>query len=231
MRNLRLRAVEDDEFGSLGLKFVIPHKLCTGRFTIQSGLLLAHDVIEHQQGTQKIGSIGDEMIALGGICYTRGQWGEISRDGVGGAYSVEENIASDLHGQMANLYFENNVPFRAKLVKSRDEDPSGFVDGVIECARENWSNRYERWDVDQNLHQEQIDTYLEACRTFMLHGSKLANRRFGSGILANDLFWQIERETDGLIKSMEYEGQEFTLGYDFNRNIRFHEVYDEEFYC
>lgn len=227
MRNLRLRAVEDEEFGGIGLKFVIPHKLCTGKFTIQRGLVLAHDIIEHQQGHQKIGSIGDEMIALGGICYTRGQWGEISRDGTGSMFSVEENIASDLHGQMANLYFENNVPFRAKLVKSRDEDPSGFVDGVIECARENWSNRYERWDIDDELNQERIDSYLEACRTYMLHGSKLAARRFGSGILANEMFWSIERVTDSLIRNIEFEGQEFILGYDFKQNIRFNEVVEE----
>jgi hypothetical protein len=225
MRNLRLRAIEDEEFGHIGLKFVVPHKLCTGRFTIANGLQLAHDIIEHQQGHQKIGSIGDEMVALGGICYTRGQWGDISRDGSGAAYSVEENIASDLHGMMANLYFENGVPFRQKLVKSRDEDPSGFVDAVIECARENWSDRYERWELmDDVPNQEQIDTYLEDCRTFMLHGSKLAARRFGSGILANDMFWEIQNKTDNLIKSIEYEGQEFLLGYDFNINIRFNEV-------
>lgn len=230
MRNLRLRAVEDEEYGGLGLKFVIPHKFCSGKFTIQSGLLLAHDLIEHQQGTKKIGSIGDEMVALGGICYARGQWGTLTKGG-SDYYSPAENIASDLYGQMAGLYFEGGIPFRQKLVKSRDEDPSDFVDDVIEAARENWDKFYESWDYDTDeLKQSQIDCYLEDCRTFMLHGSKLAARRFGSGTLANDLFWEIERQTDGLISDIEFEGQEFTLAYDFKLNVNFKEVTDAGYY-
>jgi hypothetical protein len=224
MRNLRLRAVEDDEYGYIGLKFVIPHKFCNGRFTIQSGAVLAHDSIEHQQGTQKIGSIGDEMIALGGICFTRGQWGDLNRNNHGSIFSTEESIAFDLHGPMANLYFEDGVPFRQKLVKSRDDDPTDFVDSVIECARENWVDRYEPYDEADVLNQEQIDSYLEACRTYMLHGAKLAERRYPSAMMANALFWEIERVTSKLIDQIEYEGQEFVLSYDFSLNVNFNEV-------
>lgn len=229
MTHKRLRAVEDEEYGGLGLKFVEPHKFCNGRFTIQTGLVLAHDIIEHQQGTAKIGSIGDEMIALGGICYSRGQWGDLNRNGAGGFFSTEESIASDIHN-MAGLYFNNNIPFRQKLVRSRKSDPTNFVDYVIEAARENWDKSFDRWEGYSEPNQEQIDTYLEACRIYMVHGAKLADRRFGSGVLANDMFWEIERNTSGLIQQLEYEGQEFILSYDFNKNIQFREAEDPFYY-
>lgn len=230
MTHKRLRVVEDEEYGGLGLKFVEPHKFCNGKFTIQNGLVLAHDIIEHQQGTGKIGSIGDEMIALGGICYSRGQWGDMSRNGAGSMYSAEEIIAFDILN-MARLYFHNNIPFRQKLVTSRKSDPTDFVDYVIEAAREGWSKEFE-YDQSSNLdpNQEQIDTYLEACRIYMVHGSKLADRLFGSGVLANDMFWEIERNTSGFIQQLEHEGQEFILSYDFNKNIRFREAEDPFYY-
>lgn len=216
----RLRVVEDEEFGGLGLKFVEPHKFCNGRFTIQTGLLLAHDIIEHQQGTSKIGTIGDEMIALGGTCYSRGQWGDISRNPAGMFTSPEKSIALDII-DMAELYFRSGIPFRQKLVKSRKDDPSDFVDYVIEAAREGWDK-----EIQPSYDQEEVDTYLEACRTYMLHGSKLADRRFGSGMLANDMFWSIEERTRDTINSLEYEGQEFILSYNFNKKITIHEEYN-----
>lgn len=225
MRSLRLQAVTDVDFGELGLKFVIPHKMCNGRFTITSGFTLAHDIIEHQQGHQKIGSIGDEMIALGGVCYARGQWGKIREDNFS-IFSPEEDIASDLTGQMANLYFDRHIPFRQKLVQSRKQDPSGFVDRVVEEARSNFHKDYD--DYEDMPSQDRIDSYLEACRTYMLHGSKLAERRFGSGILANEMFWQIAETTKRHIQRLEFEGQEFLLRYDFNKNVTFEEVRAED---
>jgi len=228
MRYVRFRVVEDQEFGGLGLKFAQTHKLCNGMFTIQNGLILAHDLVEHQQGHQKIGSIGDEMVALGGSCYTRGQWEDVSRRSI---YSAADSLASDLTGQMATLYLEQNVPFRQKLVTSRDEDPSGFVDCVIETARDSWSKNYESYDLDHRPTQERVDTYLEACRTYMLHGAKLAHRRYGCGMLANNLFREIERVVgEDRISFMDYEGQEFLLGYDFKLNVTFREDYPEDYY-
>lgn len=226
MKYLRFQAVEDEDYGSLGLKFVNPKKMCNGKFTIQNGLLLAHDCIEHQQGHQKIGSIGDEMVALGGICFTRGQWGSLRRSGME-YYSPVDSISMDITGEMARLYMEQGVPFRQKLVRSRCEDPSGIVDDVIECARQSWNKRY---DGDKPIRQERIDSYLEACRVYMLHGSKLADRRFDRPHIAHDLFWAIEDATDKIITNLEYEGQLFSLSYDFNMNVRFNEVREHEDY-
>jgi hypothetical protein len=43
-------------------------------------------------------------------------------------------------------------------------------------------------------------------------------------MLANALFWEIERVTSKLIDQIEYEGQEFMLTYDFSLNVNFNEV-------
>ena len=211
----RLRVVKDKEFGGLGLKFVEPRKLCNGRFTIQSGLVLAHDIIEHQQGTHKIGTIGDEMIALGGTCYARAQWGSISA----------QDISADILN-MSELFFAQKIPFKQKLVKSRNSDPTGFIDEVIETVKEEWNPHHHYTDDScSELNQESIDTFLEACRTYMLHGAKLADRRFGSRMLAYDIFQDIETKTHDIINGcLEGEGQEFILFYDFNGNVRLDEV-------
>lgn len=221
MHYKRLRAVEDQEFGGLGLNFVVPHKFCNGMFTIQDGLILAHDILEHQQGVAKIGSIGDEMVALGGVCYTRAQWGELRRDSRS-YHSPIENVSSDIWN-MAQLYFDQGIPFRQKLVTSKCEDPSGIVDDVIENAYQYWNKNV---DTDKVVPMALRETYLESCRVYMVHGAKLAHRRFGSGLLANNLFWEIEAATDRTVKSLEYEGQEFTLGYDFKGNVMMQEVYE-----
>ena len=214
-----MRSIVDDEHGGLGLKFIQPHKTCSGRFRISDALLLAHDVLEHQQGTGKIGSIGDEMIALGGICFTRGQFGELRRDRIGSAYSPEESSSHDIT-YMAEIFFEQNVPFRQKLVRSKNDDPTGCVDNVIECARANWNKT-----CDFNVSIEERDTYLESCRLLLTQGALMAERRFESAGLANEMFWVMEKATDSVIKHLECEGQEFSLGYDFSGRVTLTEVY------
>lgn len=228
MTHKRLRAVMDDEFGILGLKFIEPRKTCNGKFTITDGLTLAHDIIEHQQGTSKIGTIGDEMVALGGVCYSRAQWSDMSRDR-NYTHKDEEGLANDIM-YMASLYFYNKIPFRQKLITSRKDDPTDYVDYVIEAARENWSSHFDHQHDIRKISQQDIDTYLETCRIYMLHGAKLADRRFGSGMLANQMFWEIERVTSDLIKDIQYEGQEFLLSYDFNRKVSFREYEDKLYY-
>lgn len=229
MKHIRFVAVEDTDYGWLGIKFKNPKKLCNGRFTITTGDLLAHDCIEHQQGHARIGSIGDEMLALGGVCFARGQWGYLREDA--SWYTPVESLSHDITGEMARLYLEEKIPFRQKLVRCRGEDPSGIVDNVIECARENWDTQYESYDeIDAELRQADVDNYLESCRQYMLQGSLLSLRRFGSAIDAHEMFWEIERQSKFVLKDLEYPGQEFLLSYDFNRNVTFKEVHPTERY-
>ena len=65
MRYVRLQVAEDQLSGELGLK--IKGMRATEGMAMGSGLLVAHDLLEHQNGLRAIGSVGDELEALGGI--------------------------------------------------------------------------------------------------------------------------------------------------------------------
>jgi len=221
MRHIKLTVVEDQELGGLGFK-IRGSKFCNGMFTAQEGLIVAHDLIEHQQGVAKIGSIGDEMIALGGICYTRGHIADLSRDGRGSMYSPEENIASDII-HMGRLYFDNDVPMRQKSKRMRSDYLSDFIDGVIDYAREGI-----RAELDEQPGQYLIEQYLEECALLMQEGVVLADRRFKDTHTANNMFWGIRESVQDCIDQMEYEGQTFRLSYDRNSSRCF-ETYPEEY--
>lgn len=218
-------AVEDEQFGGLGLKFKRDHKFCNGMFTAQNGLIVAHDIVEHQQGTKRIGTIGDEMVAIGGIVFTRAQWGEMTRNRFS-FHSPEESVASDVI-EMARLYFDFNVPFRQKLVKTREPDLGFIIDQVIECSRYGIRKEFESSGIEAST--DQIDSYLAQSQDYMLHGVKLATRRFGDGITANNLFWNIEQATDVIASNLEFEGQTFRLSYDLGKAYM-EETYEDEYY-
>ena len=219
MRYVQLEVIEDLEFGGLGLAFK-NRKFCNGMFTTQEGLVVAHDLIEHQQGTAKIGSIGDEMIALGGVCFTRAQWGDMRRDSIGSMYTPEQNISSDII-HMGRLYLDNGVPMRQPLKRVRSNPLECIVDSVIDYAREDI-----RSELDEPCSQEQIDNYLEQCRLLMTQGISMANRRFGNGLVANNQFWAIEQKVSDFIHQIEYAGQQFRLGYGEGKCVM-SEVYPE----
>ena len=99
---------------------------------IHSGQLAAHDLLEHVNGLDSIGSIDDELEALSGVWYVRGQSGRINN-----YYSAEENIASDV----TNLarYYMNGVNFKTPVPKTRACDKYVFddtIDCILDFAKE-----------------------------------------------------------------------------------------------
>lgn len=225
MRYLKFEAVEDQEFGGLGLVNVTDrHKLCNGMFTAQTGLILAHDIIEHQQGFSKIGSIGDEMLALGGVVFTRADWSDLSRNGSGSRHTPAEHLASDVVN-MGRMFLQSGVPFRQKLQTTRLDSFEILINDTIECAREAIRDEL---DDDESVSQHDIDTYLEGCRILMLRGTYLANKRFNSQAHANTLFWDIENAANCCIEHLEYVGQRFRLGYEWG-NVVMEECYPEDY--
>lgn len=72
--------LEDPSYGHMGYSYrQRRYKLDRGGINVAtSGKLVAHDLLEHPN-IAIIGSIGDELEALGGVLYMRGQFGDISR--------------------------------------------------------------------------------------------------------------------------------------------------------
>lgn len=232
MRHVTLTAQRDGETGELGLKIDgVPS--IDYPMVATEGLLIAHDLIEHQQGLRKIGTIGDELIALGGIWYTRGRWSDISRDGGGSMHAPEVHIASDVThmGRQYVTGYNYGSRLHAKIPKRAPEcDAAEVFRDVL---------RYALRDLREELRGEDYDRrrlalYLRYAYRLMCKGYNMARRRFegklkASHYYANVIFWEIAEAVEPYARHCEYEGQRFRLSYG-NGEARCSEIFEEDYY-
>lgn len=209
MKTIRLISFTDEQTGEigLGLKGVPRHEQLNAAM---DGLTIAHDLIEHVNGPEQIGTIDDELEALGAIWYVRGQWGELRRDGLGWRYSVEENIASDVTRMFRDhIDGAQHVSYNVKPGRKCEADDS--LEDILVYADKDW--RAEMNDADAAA--SQWLAYRAVCLARMRIGYRKAKRKwekFGRWA-AYKQFWAITEAVDRIVKSIETEGQEFTLRY------------------
>ena len=216
MPYITLVSKEDNETGELGL--IIKGMRVTNYPSVAStGLLIAHDLLEHQNGISAIGSISDELEALGGVWFVRGQHYDMDR-GKPAYHTPETHLASDV-SNMAELVC-NGVPIRGfskKTYKHFQDD--AFIE-IIELGRESYKSEmdcYEDSDFDP------LNDYFSYCLHAMRKGYRKAEKRFNR-VNANTLFWDIAGAVDPYASNVDYENQEFRLFYSADR------VYCEEIY-
>jgi len=114
MKRVILTCVEDNVTGELGLIVDGLKQLSNEFMATTEGLIIAHDLIEHQNGIKAIGSIDDELEALGACWWIRGQWGLLRE----GSYnSPEEGLARDV-GHLGEI-FCRGVEFRTYVPRTR----------------------------------------------------------------------------------------------------------------
>lgn len=218
MRFVTLTAINDPHTGELGLKIEgVPE--IDYPMAANEGLLIAHDLLEHQQGLQRIGSIGDELIACGGIWYVRGQHADIRRDGMGSALSTEENVAGDVVN-MGQMYVTNEQQMLHIRPPSRKPacEADESIDEVIRCSREGLKGELECSYPDGETYDiARREKYLKLAGWLMRRGYNMARRRFERGdrsrYYANTMFWNIAEAVDQHCRHLEYEGQRFRLCY------------------
>lgn len=216
MRTVILEAFTDEEFGNLGLRIVDAPR---GANAATDGLLLAHDLIEHVNGLREIGSIDDELEALGAIWYVRGQHDDLRRDNVGSMYSVHENIASDVVRMFSDFFYGAHVTLNAPRTVACDADED-FRE-IIRCALK--STRAEVGDPDKSDDEiiAQEKAYIAVCLPRMRIGYRKARRKYeGRGrsrYAANNLFWEISDAVEPHAKHAS-EGQRYRLTYGFESN-------------
>ena len=92
MKKVILKTITDSE-GTTGI-VVEGMKRIQYPSAAQEGFLIAHDLLEHVNGIEAIGSVDDELEAMGGCWFVRGKSGQMRRDNYGSMYSPEETIAS-----------------------------------------------------------------------------------------------------------------------------------------
>lgn len=208
-QSIKLKCIEDQSTGIVGLILAeMPQNEDTN--AASEGLLIAHDILEHQNGAKFIGSIDDELEALGGFWYVRGQHGELRRDGRGSMYSVHENVASDL-SRMFLDHFEGDY-YVSKAPRTCKHDNDDAFNDIINYALEQIPGELDSY-FDHVEYKLALSNYKKACLARLRIGYRKAYNRFDKygRFFANDLFWAITKATDGYCKNAEYPGQEFIL--------------------
>lgn len=219
MRRVMLEAFKDDNTGELGFGLTdMPRHEQTNAAT--DGALIAHDLIEHVNGAEAIGSIDDELEALGAIWYVRGQHGELFRNReVRSAYTVFENIGSDI-ARMFRDHIEGGQhvdfsPIRARTTL-HDENLRTILAAGTKMWRGEFGNDSEsiadavpRWpDYEAIAFKRMQIGYVKARRKWE-HIGRYA---------AHEAFYAIAEAVDPVLKQIEFAGQRALLRYDRQGN-------------
>lgn len=205
MRTVRLNAVKDLGTGEIGL-LIKGIRQISYPMVATDGLLVAHDLLEHQQGLKKIGGVGDELIALGGVLYVRGWTGQLrDRD----MHPVEQHIAADVT-ELGRIHIQGRVPLREHVKSNRNN--SVINNEVEEVLRISKKSLYSELSEENYKH---IQGYLSNAGKLIKLGYSKASKRFRFKEEAYHMFNSIKDAVDKHIKYAGiYEGAEYKLSYD-----------------
>lgn len=224
MKTVILKCVEDNGSGELGLIVDGMKQLANDFMAANDGILIAHDLIEHPNGIQAIGSIDDELEALGACYWVRGQWGYLRKD----SYSTpEEGLAYDVSN--LGLIFARGIDFRNPVPRTRPGDWDEALESIITEGIKLSHDELEYYDDVSALEKARLAIYAGQAIHFMRKGIIKAKKRFdGDAMRANRIFWDIARAVDPYAKHCDIEGQQFKLTY--SKNGAFCEEHYEEKY-
>jgi len=174
---------------------------------IMNGVLVAHDLVEHVNGWRNIGTVEDEMEACGGIWFCRGQYGDISRDGSGSMHTPEHHVSVEIAN---NLRYITNRRLDVIYTEAGDAE-----DALQEIWQDGWKGvRSEILDESDWLDAEQkanVRFNYQQVIHWMRSGYRKAAKRYGSGMSANRLFWNIHDTIEGYKWAEEWN--EYELQY------------------
>jgi len=218
MRYVTLEACSDEYDTSLGFKIEGTPSF-DGFSADRDGLMIAHDLIEHQNGLSNMGPVWDEIEALGGVWHCRGRWGDL---GTSNYYSPEENLASDLVNMFSDWDGWNGPHSMATLPHDQDE----AFRYIIQKAREDIPEEYDRETFCEFYLNGRMDEYLNLALHRMRTGYRKCNRRFGDQFRSNNQLGAIKIEVEKSVKWIDFEGQRFRLAWGAGQ-ASIDEIYDE----
>lgn len=224
MRCVRLIAVCDQYDKAPGLAIKGTPVSADDFMADRNGDLIAHDLLEHVNGVREIGSVWDELEALGAIWQVRGRHGDLTNTSY---HSVETNIASDITRMFPQwLESENKYcgPNYGKRQRPHDYDESFLA--CIEIARRDIPKEYGP-EYGYNADLSALEEYLACALYRMRVGFRKAQRKYGDGFCGHSMYYNIrEAIRDGLKGEELFEGAEFRLLYMRNE-ARLVPVYEE----
>jgi hypothetical protein len=222
-----LEAFRDENTGLLGLGIAgMPRDETTN--AAHDGLTIAHDLLEHVNGPERIGTISDELEALGAIWYVRGQHGELRRDGAGSFfYSVEQNIARDVT-RMFRDWFMAGCPSLDYCPITRAVTADDALEAILCAADESWRGEFNDGDVTPET-RRMWQRFRDEALVRMRRGYSKARARWErhGRYAANSQFWAIAEAVEPYARRAEFEGQRFELTWG-SGEAQCSEVYDYE---
>lgn len=208
MPYVTLIATSDEYDSTLGL-LIKGAPRYDGMMCDRNGSMIAHDLIEHQNGYSAIGPIDDELEALGGIWHARGRHGDMMSQ-TGGAYSPAENVAADISRMFSELGAVGIYWPRVGKYRTKAHLYDGDFFEIIEKARHGIIADY-NCGSDEPLDRQLMTAYLENALHLMRSGFNKAGRRFGDSYASNSAYRFILEAVKQTTKFIDYEGQEFRL--------------------
>lgn len=177
---------------------------------------LTHDIVEHQNGARNIGTVEDELEAIGAIWVTRGQWGDFAHSGSG--IDVLAAELSDLSYTLSS--YDDQLKFKRydhpwRLGQFGEEFSQALAVGKDLASFE---------DIDLEC-PHQVAFWSDAI-PYMQLGARKALKRYGSGIWANTIFNRVREALEAPFRWLEGEHQRFVLDLNIKRGTAFCEEPD-----
>lgn len=128
--------------------------------------VFAHDLVEHVNGVCEIGSIDDELEALGALWLIRG--------GSGANEVTDEGLRHDVEHLWS--FFKEGVDFRTpipQVVMTEDVDEI-LIEEMVLYLESEWD------DSEDGYERERLKEYIEGVRAFMAEGMQKTRMRYSS---------------------------------------------------
>lgn len=215
MRHVRLIAFVDELDNKPGL-IIKGTPETDGMFADRDGTLIAHDLLEHVNGAANIGTVWDELEALGAIWYVRARHGDLLT-GRPNYHSPESNLASDV-SRMFRDWIHNESKYcgpRFERIGRRKHWEDESFQTILDIAAHEIKQESEYSDDESDL--DSLPDYLDLALRRMRAGYRKAVKRFerrgASQFYAGNQFVAVREAVNAALTEVEYEGQEFILSY------------------
>jgi len=220
MKTKYLDVVTDRATGELGLIVrgvrLMDYPMAAGG--MQAGRLIAHDITEHVNGLKKIGSVDDELEALGAIIYGRIDCGLIEAGAL--KYDVSE---------LARCYAEG-VDFKTPVPRTKRLDE--YVEEIIlKSVRKGLHYVAEELgesDMPATYHKRLLE-FRQAAPHYLRRGWRKACKKYKASYELVDMFTHIEKVVNRISNHIDHEGQVFKLTSRDNYNFYCEEVFEDEY--
>jgi hypothetical protein len=190
MSRVRLIRFTDEPTGETGLRL----ESCPPSeylYASREGRLLAHDLLEHVNGGDSIGSIDDELEALGAAWYVRGQHGGLDR---GHTLDPYDGLVNDLTGLLEEVDAGKDGPTPPRDVERRCAVLSPDFERMATeaCARV-------RRELVNESEGDITGDFAEFAPLRMLAGYRKARRKYRDADAAYRLFWAVSDAIDAAL--------------------------------